>query len=429
MGGEENAKGMLTPYRILDLTNERGYICGQLLGDLGADVIKIEKPGGDPGRNMGPFFHDIPDPEKSLYWFAFNTNKRGITLDIETVDGQEIFKRLVRDADVVIESFDPGYMDKIGLGYPVLNQVNPRIIMTSITGFGQTGPYKDFKAPDLVVWALSGNAYMTGDPDRAPLMSSFPVPYIFAGALQGAIGTMVALHHRQRIGEGQQVDASAQLSLTWPLSSEPLAPWLEQGLIQKREGRVWLRSQIGADKKTTFVGAPNIFQCKDGDVNFTIMAGPSFGQSTGALSKWIESEGMASETLKGIDWLKFEWQTVSQEVVDEFTKDFSNFFMTRTKAELFEEAQKRGIMVYPFFTPREIMELNQLKFRNYWVEVDHPELETSITYPGSFFKTSEAFAMEYRRAPLIGEHNEEVYLNELGLSKEELLTLKQAGVI
>ena len=148
MGGEENVEGMLTPYRILDLTNERGYICGQLLGDLGADVIKIEKPGGDPGRSIGPFFHDIPDPEKSLYWFSFNTNKRGITLDIETVDGQEIFKRLVRDADIVIESFDPGYMDKIGLGSPVLNQVNPRMIMTSITGFGQTGPYKDFKAPD-----------------------------------------------------------------------------------------------------------------------------------------------------------------------------------------------------------------------------------------------------------------------------------------
>ena len=429
MGGEENAKGTLSPYRILDLTTERGFICGKILGDLGADVIKIEKPGGDPGRNMGPFFHDIPDPEKSLYWFAFNTNKRSITLDIETVDGQEIFKRLVKKADVVIESFDPGHMDKIGLGYPVLNQVNPRIIMTSITGFGQTGPYKEYRDPDIVVWALSGNAYMTGDPDRAPLKPSYPMSYIYAGALQGAVGTLVAIHHRQMTGEGQQVDASAQVSLTWPLASEPLAPFLEQGIIQKRQGRVWFRSQIGADKKTVFVGAPNFFQCKDGDLNFTIMAGPSFGQSTGALAKWIESEGMASETLKGIDWLTFEWQTVSQEVVDEFTKDFSNFFMTRTKAELFEEAQKRGIMVYPLFTPREIMELDQLRSRNYWVEVDHPELETSITYPGSFFKTSEPFATECHRAPLMGEHNEEVYINELGLSKEELLTLRQIRVI
>ena len=133
-------ENILSPYRILDLTNEQGYMCGKLLGTLGADVIKIEKPGGDSGRNIGPFFHDIPDPEKSLYWFAFNTDKRGITLDIETEDGQEILKRLVKNADILIESFPPGYMDKLGLGYSVLSQINRRIIMTSITGFGQTGP-------------------------------------------------------------------------------------------------------------------------------------------------------------------------------------------------------------------------------------------------------------------------------------------------
>jgi crotonobetainyl-CoA:carnitine CoA-transferase CaiB-like acyl-CoA transferase len=136
MSGEENVRGMLSSYRILDLTNERGFICGKVLADLGADVIKIEKPGGDPARSMGPFYHDIPDPEKSLYWFAFNTNKRGITLDIETADGQEIFKRLIKNADIVIESFDPGYMDKLGLGYSTLSQVNPRMIMTSITYHG-----------------------------------------------------------------------------------------------------------------------------------------------------------------------------------------------------------------------------------------------------------------------------------------------------
>jgi crotonobetainyl-CoA:carnitine CoA-transferase CaiB-like acyl-CoA transferase len=129
---------MLSPYRILDLTNERGFICGKVLADLGADVIKIEKPGGDQARSLGPFYHDIPDPEKSLYWFAFNTNKRGITLDIEKKDGQEIFKRLIKSADIVIESFDPGYMDKLGIGYSSLSQINPRMT-TSITGLGRPG--------------------------------------------------------------------------------------------------------------------------------------------------------------------------------------------------------------------------------------------------------------------------------------------------
>jgi crotonobetainyl-CoA:carnitine CoA-transferase CaiB-like acyl-CoA transferase len=429
MSGEEKVRGMLSPYRILDLTNERGFICGKVLADLGADVIKIEKPGGDPARSLGPFYHDIPDPEKSLYWFAFNTNKRGITLDIEKTDGQEIFKRLVKSVDVVIESFDPGYMDNLGIGYSSLSQINPRIIMTSITGFGQTGPYKDYNAPDIVVWALSGNAYMTGDPDRAPVTSSFPFSYIVAGALQAAVGTMVAVNHRALIGEGQHVDASTQLSLTWPVACEPPGMWLEGGAIMKRMGRFWFRPQVVADKKIVWTGAPMIYQCKDGDINFAIMAGLSYGTSTNALSKWVESEGMAGETTKSVDWTKVEWSMVSQDTVDEVVKDFSKFFMTHTKAELSEGASQRGIMLYPVLTPKDILELDQLKFRKYWVEVDHPELGTSIIYPGPFLKTSETFENPWRCAPRIGEHNEEVYVTEQGISKEELLILKQMKVI
>ncbi len=429
MSGEEKVKGMLSPYRILDLTNERGFLCGKLMGDLGADVIKIEKPGGDPARNMGPFYHDIPDPEKSLYWFAFNSNKRSITLDIETADGQAIFKRLIKSTDIVIESFDPGYMDRLGLGYSSLSQLNPGVIMTSITGFGQTGPYKDYKAPDIVVWALSGNAYMTGDADRPPVTSSFPFSYIIAGALQAAVGTMVALNHRAMMGEGQHVDASTQVGLTWEVACEPPGMWLEDGTIMRRMGRTWYRPQVVAGKKTVWTGAPMIYQCKDGDINFAIMAGLSYGTSTNALSKWVESEGMAGETTKRLDWTKLEWSTVSQDVVDEIVKDFSRFFMTRTKAELYEGASQRGIMLYPVLTPKDMLGLAQLKSRDYWVEVDHPELGTSITYHGPFLKTSETFENPRRRAPLIGEHNQEVYLKELGMSREELLTLKQMKVI
>jgi crotonobetainyl-CoA:carnitine CoA-transferase CaiB-like acyl-CoA transferase len=143
----------------------------------------------------------------------------------------------------------------------------------------------------------------------------------------------------------------------------------------------------------------------------------------------VESEGMAGETTKSMDWTKVEWSTVSQEVVDEVVKDFSRFFMTRTKAELYEGASQRGIMLYPVLTPKDMLELEQLKFRKYWVEVDHPELGTSITYPGPFLKTSEPFDKGRRRAPLIGEHNEDVYMKELGMSKGHLLTLKQMRVI
>lgn len=135
MEGQEN-ESLLSPYRVLDLTDEKGFFCGRILGDLGADIIKVEPPSGDSSRRISPFYHDIPDPEKSLYWFAYNANKRGITLNIETTDGKEIFKRLVTTADFIIESFPPGYMDKIGLGYDALSEINPRIILTSITPFG-----------------------------------------------------------------------------------------------------------------------------------------------------------------------------------------------------------------------------------------------------------------------------------------------------
>jgi benzylsuccinate CoA-transferase BbsE subunit len=425
----ERTEGMLSPYRVLDLTNEHGFICGKLLSDLGADVIKIEKPGGDPARNIGPFYHDIPDPEKSLYWWAFNINKRGITLDIETADGQAIFNRLVKNADVVIESFAPGYMEKLGLGYSALAQINPRVIMTSISGFGQTGPYKDYKAPDIVVWALSGNAYLTGDPDRGPLSPSFPIAYIVAGAMQAAIGTMVALYHRDITGEGQQVDVSAQLSLVPFLGPEPLALWEQDATIVARQGRLMRRYQIRTGEKATWVDTPLLYQCKDGDITFVAFASPGMGESTAALTRWIASEGMAGETLRGIDWIEFEWQTVSQDIVDEISKDFSRFFMAHTRAELFEEAQRRKIMLYPVFTPKDMLEFSQLAARKYWVEVDHPDLETTVTYPGPIMKTAEAPCGTYRRAPLIGEHNEEIYLGELGLSKHDLSALKQMKVI
>src|SRR4030042_5428083 len=139
-------ESLLSGCRALDLTDEKGFVCGQILAAMGVDVIKIEKPGGDPARFLPPFYHDKPDPEKSLFWFAFNTSKRGITLNIETTGGQEIFKRLAATADFVIESFPPGYLDRLGLGYPAMEKINPGIIVVSITPFGQTGPYKDYKA-------------------------------------------------------------------------------------------------------------------------------------------------------------------------------------------------------------------------------------------------------------------------------------------
>ncbi len=206
----QQAEGMLSPYRVLDLTDEKGIICGKMLGDLGADVIKVEKPGGDSARNIGPFYHNEVNPEKSLFWFAFNTSKRGITLDIETKKGQGVFKKLVKTADLVLESFPPGYLDKLGLGYSALEKINPRIIMVSITPFGQTGPYKDYKTSDIVAWAIGGRMQTIGDPDRRPLrISHYSQCFVHAG-MEASVGALLALHYRDMTGQGQQVDVSTQ---------------------------------------------------------------------------------------------------------------------------------------------------------------------------------------------------------------------------
>ena len=165
----QKEEGLLSPYRVLDLTDEKGLLCGKLLADLGADVIKVEKPCGDSARNIGPFYHDIVSPETSLFWFAYNANKRSITLDFTTRDGKGIFERLVKTADFVVESFPPDYLAGLGLDYKDLARINPRIVMASITAFGHTGPYAHYKGSDIVVFAMGMLMSQTGDKDRPPL--------------------------------------------------------------------------------------------------------------------------------------------------------------------------------------------------------------------------------------------------------------------
>ena len=206
-----NTSEMMSGYRVLDLTNENGYLCGKILGDMGADVIKIENPRGDSGRKIGPFYQQVPDMEKSLYWYAYNLNKRGITLDVETEDGRQILSRLIKKADFLIESYPTGYLDKLGLSYAKIHEINPKIVMTSITPFGRTGPYKDYKGSDLVVMAMSGLMYITGDPDTAPLRISFPQAFLLASA-HAAAASMIAHYYRETAGQGQHVDVSAQES-------------------------------------------------------------------------------------------------------------------------------------------------------------------------------------------------------------------------
>jgi crotonobetainyl-CoA:carnitine CoA-transferase CaiB-like acyl-CoA transferase len=411
---------ILESFRVLDLTDEKGFLCGKILADLGADVIKVEKPGGDKSRNIGPFHQNIPHLEKSLYWFAYNLNKRGITLNIEAKDGQEIFRRLVKTSDFVIESFPVGYMDELGLGYSALSKINPRIVITSITAFGQTGPYKNYKASDIVGMAMGGLMYITGTPEHPPVRISSPQAYLQAAA-HAAAATMIAHYYRETTGEGQHVDVSMQQCVVWGLGNAiPL--WELNQIILRRVGSYLSGRWTGTKQRL-------VWECEDGYVLFVVMGGAFGAKTNRGIAQWMQEERMTNKFLQNMDWDIFDMAKQTQEQQDQVEEPIARFFMTHTKAELYEEALKRGIMLAPVSSPRDILENTQLKARGFWVDVEHHELGSTIRYLGAFVKASETPCVIKCRAPLIGEHNLEVYEGELGLSRAEMCVLKQAGII
>ncbi len=413
---EESA---LQPYRVLDLTDDKGCLCGRILADLGADVLKIEKPGGDPVRNIGPFWHDKPDPEMSLYWFAYNMNKRGITLNIETIQGRDIFKKLVKTADLLIESFPIDYMHSLELNYDALSKLNRGLVFTSITPFGETGPYKDYKTCDLVALAMGGWMQLCGDADRPPTRVSFPQAYLNAGA-DAAVASLLALYHREVTGEGQHIDVSIRDSIIQLTANAIPWAWM-RGVNLNRAGP----NRIGLSAAGPY---RQQWRCKDGHVTFAIYGGESGIISNKALVQWMDEEGMADEFLKGVDWDQFDMAKLTLEWQERSLKPIERFFRMHTKQELYSEAIKRRIMLYPVSTFSDLLESEQLRARNFWMEVDHEELDTKITYPWPFTRATETPLKFKRRAPLIGEHNEEIY-GELGFSGKDLIILKEANVI
>jgi crotonobetainyl-CoA:carnitine CoA-transferase CaiB-like acyl-CoA transferase len=412
----------LVPYRVLDLTQDLGALCGRLLADLGADVLKIEPPGGDPTRSRGPFYKDTPHPERSLWWFVHHAGKRGITLDYTGASGQELLQRLVRTAHVLIEDLPPGHLDRLGLGVTALHETRPSLVVTSVTPFGQSGPYSTAPASDLELMALSGCMALAGDPDREPLRIAHPQSGYWA-SVYGAAGTVLALFHAGRTGEGQQVDVSAQASLISALGHAPMF-WDLNRTETKRAG-IFLtgRSISGARMRV-------MWPCRDGYLNFIIYGGEAGRRTNQALVQWMLEKGVdVPAFLREKDWRRFEISTVTQEDIDEIEAVIGPFFRTISKNEFVRGIIERDMLAYPVFTPEDILGDPQLEARGFWEPVEHPELGATLTYPGPFTRLPDAPCRIRRRAPLLGEHNDEIYRKELGLSSEDLAIQKEGGII
>jgi crotonobetainyl-CoA:carnitine CoA-transferase CaiB-like acyl-CoA transferase len=403
MSKAKSNNAALNDLRVLDLAEPIGLYCTKQLADLGADVIKIEPPGGDPTRKIGPFYRNKTDPEKSLYWFHFNTSKKSITLDIETDNGKEVFKKLVKTADIVVETFPPGYLKRIGLGYSALKKINPKLIMTSITPFGQTGPYKDFKASDLIGLATGGFLFICGWEDEPPSRVGGSQAYNVA-SIHACTATLIALYNRDITGRGQHIDVSMQQCVAHSLQWVPQMYDLQKR-IMVRSGRL---------------GVP-LQECKDGWTNFIALF------DWDLLVDWLKSGGGAAD-LDDPKYKDMDYQ-IRPEVREHITEVTDAFTKSQSKQWVCEEGQKRGIIAIPCNDAKDVVENPQLVSRNFFVEVEHPELGKTFKYPGAPYRLAATPWKIKRRAPLIGEHNNEIYKKELGLTSKQIAALKGQGVI
>lgn len=411
----------LSGCRVLDLTTPLGHLCGKILGDLGADVIKVEPPAGDAGRARLPIYKDPTGEPHSVFWLVYNNNKRGITLNLETADGKELFQRMAQIADVILESYPPGYMQSMGLDYGKLSASNQKLVYTAITPFGQTGPYREFRAEDLEVQALSGVMSLTGYAGKAPLRISLSQSEAWA-SLYGAMGTMTAYHYRQRSGEGQFVDVSAQSACVIECAHAPFF-WDYNRELSTREGEFMTgRTITGARFRT-------VWPCRDGYLTFIIYGGPAGQKTNRALTEWMNSKGMAPEFMKNKDWDQFDVSVMTQEDVDQMESAIGKFFAGITKAEYMKGLVDRGMLGYPICTAADILADEQLKSRNFWESLSVDGRSGPVLFPGEWAQFSKLGCAIRRPAPALGEHNQEVYGTVLGLNAQQIAELHSNRVI
>ena len=351
----------LSGLKVLDLTDESGQLTGRILADLGAVVVKIEPPGGDPLRARGPFVGGEPHPDCGVQWIARNLGKHSVVVDLEQPAGVDRLRALAREADVLVESAAPGTLESRGLGYAELRALNPRLIVCSITPYGQRGPKRSLRGSDLTALAASGNLFMTGDADRAPVRCSMPVTHYHGGA-EAAVAVLFALWQRDRTGHGQHVDVALQELMVMPNMSHPAQAWV-QGYRGQRSGN---SNRVGETVQ------PEIWPCKDGFVSFALRGGPARIPGLVAMVAYMDEHGMAPPALKDRDWTKYNHNRLTQAEVDAIATPFAAFFKTKTMQELYDAACTRRLMLAPANTEREVLGSRQLAARRYFSEVLAP---------------------------------------------------------
>jgi crotonobetainyl-CoA:carnitine CoA-transferase CaiB-like acyl-CoA transferase len=386
-------------------------VCGRILADLGADVVKVEPPGGEPDRLVPPFAGDIEDGDRSIPWLAANVNKRGVTCDLASSDGRGLFARLASSARIVVESFAPGRLSELGLETALRGA-----IVVSITPYGQDGPLAHVPGSDLEVTAASGSLWLAGEEGRAPLRTAQPQSPYWSG-MYGALGALVAL----RSPVAQRVDVSAQAAMT---TVHPPAPvWWD--IAHEEHGRTGPfllgRSNVGSRFR-------NLWACADGFLSFAIQGGP-IGRHTGRmLSQWMSERGGVPPAIAAIDWDRFDNTTLTQAQVDELEAAIAPFLRSLTKAEFFTEVVRRKMLGYPVADAADSLADPQLLAREFWRTLAPAEGLPPVRFPGGFALFDGARPAVRRGAPKVGEHNAEVY-GSAGIDAAELARLHAGGAV
>jgi crotonobetainyl-CoA:carnitine CoA-transferase CaiB-like acyl-CoA transferase len=407
--------GPLAGYRVLDLADEKGQLCTRLLGELGADVIKVEPREGDPTRGCGPFFRGEEGAETSLFWWVMNAGKRSVTCELRLEQGRELLHRLAARSDILVETCVPGTQAALGLDYPTLRAVNPSLIVVSISGFGQTGPYAKLHTSDIVAAALGGHMHLNGDEEHGPVRTTVPQAFTQAN-FQAAVGAMVALYARGvNDGVGQHVDVSMQEAMSLAMDNAQTT-WDIRGINLGGPGM--------RRNNTQFTTPRYLYETADGWVA-CVQAGGLFGVLANTIIDWLAETGEAGP-LDSPEWrarlvnpqpLNDDERPIVEDVLAAFCKK-------RLKDDLVAEAQRRGAGWAPVLSPREIADSRQLAARDYWVRVQHEAIGESFVYPGAPWKFSATPWMQRGRAPHVGEHNDQVYAELLDIGAADLRRLR-----
>ena len=376
---------------------------------MGADVVKVEPPGGDATREQPPFWRGACGRRQSLAFLYRNTSKRSVTLDLHRPEGAALFRRLVATADALVETWPTGALDDLGVGEAELRSGKPALVVTSVSGFGRTGPQRAFKSSDLVASALGGALYVHGYAEDPPVRLAGSHAHVMTSTCAAA-ATMIALHHAARTGQGQHVDVAAIEVMAAVSHICGTGKWLDDGIVPRRAGT------------GLFASVPSgAYRCRDGLV-YLMINRPLHWK---ALAEWIHektgNEAVLSPLFEGPSSARYEFRELIDDAISELTGRY-------TVAEVYREGQRRHLAFTPVATARAVAADEHLAARGFFVDVEHPG-EGALRYPGAPYRHGRTPWRLSRRAPEPGEHNEAVWCDELGVAHEDLAALAAGGVV